>query len=434
MPVEANANYMNPQMGAIVSNLAAAIYGDPEARMKAGYYGAETNNANASAAKTGAETTGINLKNTAAAAMPVTAQAFVPLPGETVQQHMARVAPVLGQFLQAGGGNADELSKGLTNLFSNMYAQGGANEQATSLTMQGHPVDQNFAPTVERADQVSARNAKQAKDQAVSVANIDQSGATTRTGMEDKNKLDLLFSAPITPKAGEKTYLSPNDPRAKTMGTDGVIQGAPTVDTMRGQAGQDILNLPPGQAPSQNIADVFTGKASASIPAKPKAVNSKALQGAIVTGVRSLNGVVDPANPQASAENFSAFEGSFQPDQITAAHDAANRVLAATGNANDAGAAYLASLGLKPGDTFNKPGLGARMYGHLPFTDIPKGSMATTAAPFAVAPVAAAPQVVTPDQLPLPAQRPLNFKAINKNGQTGYWTGHGWSPTPVPQG
>ena len=424
MPITANANYQDPQMGAIVSNLAAAIYGDPEARMKAGYYGAESANANASAAKSNAETDGLKIKNAASANLPAIAQAFVPLPGETSDQHFARVGPVLGQLLQAGGGNADDIAKGLNTGISSIFAQGGVDDQARSLTMQGHPVDQNFAPTTARADEVSARNAKQAKDQAVSVANIDQSGATTRTGMEDKNKLDLLFAQPITPKAGEKTYLSPNDPRAKTMGTNGVIQGAPTYDTVRGQAGADILALPAGTAPSSNIADVFSGKAGDAAAPKPKAVNAKALQGAIVTGVKSLNGVVDPANPQASAENFAAFESTFPPDQIAAAHDAANKVLAATGNANDAGAAYLTSLGLKPGDTFHNPGALHRLFGGTPGMDkAPAAPIAQTVAPAA----AAAPAPVTRDQLPPPAQRKVGMTVPTPKGDMT-WTLQGWVP------
>lgn len=420
MPIVASPQYNNPAMGNIVSNLAAAIYGDPEARMKAGYYGAETNNANASAAKSGAETTGINLKNAAVAGLPDVTAALAPLPNESAQDHFTRIAPLLGRIAQAGGGNTKDMADGFNTLIGNVFANGNVDDQGRSLVMQGKNVGKDFAPTVARSDIVAGRDARLDEHKAVAVANIDQAGATGRTKLEQAGQLSRVFAAPVVSRPGDTTYLSPDDPRRAVMGTNGVVEGAPTVDTVRAGAGKKILALPAGTAPSTNLADVFSGKASGSTPAKPKSVTAKNMEDAVAAAAGMLKGATT-AQPNGKPPIVDPdFESSFDPAKVAAARTAASTVLAASGDAQRAGAAYLDALGVQPGSSYSTPhsGLGAMIFG--------KGGVAAPT-------VAAAPAAPVPQGLLPPAQRPLNYKQTNSQGHVGYWTGQGWSPTPVPQ-
>lgn len=419
MPIIANSNYSNPEMGQIVSNLAAAIYGDPEARQRAGYYSAEGANAQASAAKSGEETRGLKLKNDATANLPATlANLYAPVLGETPQARQARIAQGLGAFVQAGGGNSAEMGTGIKSTLSSLYALGNDDDMTRSEVLDGKTPDQNFSPSTARADKVAGRNAAADKSKADSVANIEQAGALGR-----------VYAAPVVSRPGDTTYLAPNDPRRAVMGNNGVVQGAPTVDTVRANAGNQILALPGGQDPTPNLANVFSGGAGyKGAVAKPKAVTGKNINDAVMAAAGMVPGAtsIDASHKTVLDPNF---EAAFPADKVALARNAAGAILSKTGDAQAAGQAYLDALGVKPGDKFGQHTNGGLLTDLFGIGGNPGMVPATPAAAPGAAPAApnAAPVVTSPQQLPPPAQRQKGMTITTPKGDMS-WNGMGWVP------
>lgn len=248
MPIVPNTYYQNPGIGQIVSNIGTALFGDPEARAKRDVYGAQVQNYRAEADKYRADTSKVQAETRPLLtradqydAMPATlASVFAYVPGETPEAHSARIAPFIGKMLQAGGGNSAEMGNGLQDLFSTALAADGTDQGGrTGLIIGGHTPGKDFAGTAVRADQIESQNAAEDRKTKYGVANIDQAGATTRTGMTIAGENNRFFNAPINAGEGNTIYLAPTDPRyGKVGGVDGVVRGAPTAATVRGAAGQ----------------------------------------------------------------------------------------------------------------------------------------------------------------------------------------------------
>lgn len=436
MPVVSNGLYSHPDMGAIVSNLGTAIWGNPEARMKRDYYDAQSAEARARAGKADEETNGLRIKNGAYADLPSIAAAFAPLPNETAEQHAARIAPVLGRLAQAGGGNASEMANGFNTGLGTVFSLGNDDDMRRSLVMGGKIPGKDFAGTAQRADEVQARDAADERKTKYGVANIEQSGATARENIQENGRNNRFYGGPLNVTRGTDVYIAPNDPRyGKVGGKDGVIHGAPTLDSLRADAGRQILDLPADQQPNSNVASVFSGGVPGySKGDKPHAVTGKALNDAVAAAASMVKGAATLANGKTAVD--AKFESSFDPADVATARQAAGEELGRSGNVQLAAQAYLHALNVQPGAELQKPGLGARIWGHLPLTDVPRAQVVDPAAP--KAPVAAAPAapaapaqaapVATPAQIPPPAQRPVGMKVQSPRGEVE-WTGTGWRPT-----
>lgn len=408
MPLGANPNYYNPQVGQIVSNLATAIYGDPEARAKAGYYGAETNNANAAAGKTGEETRGLRMKNDATAGLPTALGKLFVGPGTPAENFKNNITSA-ATIMTSGGGTADNQAGALKSLFSTAYGLGDNNDMTRSVILDGKTPDQNFAPSVGRADQVADRNFKAEKAKSDSTANIQNAGAMART-----------FAAPVVVRPGENVNLSPNDPRRATMGD--TLYGDQTLDQVRAGAGTKILGLPDGEAPNPNLANVFSGGAGyKGATAKPKNVSGKTLDDAVMAGASLLPGAVTRgSNNKISLD--ANFENSFPPEKIVAARNAAGAELERSGNVQSAGQAYINALGVQSGDTWSTP------HGSIASIFSGPGGLQHAQAPAAPEAAAAPAGVITDKtQLPPPEQRKVGMTITTPKGDMT-WNGAGWVP------
>lgn len=423
MPTTANPYMYNPEMQNIAGNLATAIFGDPESRMKRDYYQSEVQRNQAAARKTGLEGDRLQTGLNEFEQLPDIYRQLEALPGETPIQTAMRTAPIRGRLAQAyPGSNIKEAADANTTGLANIFAVGDNNDMRRSLVIQGKMPDEDFSGTDARANAVldnkggwknktetNVANIKAGAD--MGVARVNQGGQNTR-----------FFNTPMNAKPGEEISFAPTDPRYKSIGPK--IKGAPSKVTVEGAAGTRMLN---GEQ-SSTLETLFTGHPPTAANGKPKSVTPKNLNGAIVLGVKSLKGVMDPQNPAASLENFGQFEATFPPDRIAAAHQAASDELARSGNAQNAGIAYLTSLGLKPGDQFQQPGPISSLFGGTPSV--------VTAAPAQpqAGPAPAAPPVVSaPHQLPLAAQRPDGMQIDSPKGRMR-WDARTQSWLPVVGG
>jgi hypothetical protein len=427
MPVVTNALYSNPQVGGIVSNLATAIYGDPETRMKRDYYNAEGQAARSRAGLADAQAAGVTSQNQAFAGFDPST--LVAQPGETPQQHFQRISPTLGNIVRAGRGNSKEIADGITSLIGNVFAQGGVNDQGTSLVMGGHMPGKDFAPTAERADAVAGRDADALYKKDTRVADIKAKSDTDVAGINQGGALKRLYAAPIVMKPGEDAYIGKDDPRYASMGTNGVIHGAPTVDTVRAAAGNDILGLPSDQAPSPNIANTFSGGAGyKGATTKDKNVSGKNLDDAITAAAAMVPGA-STLQSNGKTMRDTEFETSLDPGKVQAGRTAAAAELARSGDVQKAGQAYLAAAGIQSGSTYSAP------HGPMASVFLGHGGVAAPAAPPApgtpaspMAPAAPAAPVTSAAQIPPAAQRPIGMKIQSAHGELE-WSGTGWRPT-----
>ena len=407
MPVVSNGLYSNPDMGSIVSNLGTAIWGSPEARMKRDYYDAESQAARSRAGKSDAETQGIILKNNAVQQLPSIAGAFAPLPGETADQHAARIGNSLGILLQAGGGNASELASGLNTGLGSIYALGNDDDMRRSLVIGGKMPTDKFAGTAQRADDVAARDADALYRKDTKVADIKAGADLGVQRLRNEGEIAKVHAGPVVAKRGEDVYLAPDDPRRASIGKDGVVHGAPTVDSVRADAGQRILDLPDGQAPGSNLANVFSGGAGyKGTMAKPAAVTGKALDDAVLAGARMVPGATTQNGGKYAL--VPEFEQTLGADKVAAARNAAATTYAQTRDVQKAGQAYLGALGIQPGDSFAKGGW-------LSDSRIVKYQPTSAAPPAAAAPI----------QIPPAPQREIGKTYPTPKGDLE-WTGTGW--------
>jgi len=416
MPVVSNGLYSNPDMGSIVSNLGTAIWGSPEARMKRDYYDAESQAARSRTNKTDEETRGLSLKNGAYADLPNIATAFAPLPGETADQHAARIIPFIGRIVQAGGGNAQELMNGINAGIRGAFAQGNEDDVRRSMAMDGKTPGKDFALTAQRADDIANRDADALYRKDTKVADIKAGADLGVQRLRNEGEIAKVHAGPVVAKRGEDVYLAPDDPRRAFIGTDGVVHGAPTLDGVRADAGQKIADLPDGQAPSSNLANVFSGGAGykGATGGKPAAVNGKNLDDAVLAGARMVPG----ATVQAGSKYALApeFEASFAPEKVTAARNAAADAYAKTRDVQKAGQAYLNTLGVTQGQTFGKPsGIIGSIFGDKGMQPAPAAAPAAPAAPAAAAPI----------QIPPAPQREIGKTYPTPKGDLE-WTGTGW--------
>ncbi len=413
MPIIPNTYYQNPGVGQVVSNLGLAIFGDPEARAKRDLYGAQTqsyqaeaDSRRATADKTRAETRPLVTRADQYDVLPATvASIFAPVAGETPQQHAARIAPFVGQVLQAGGGDAAAMGNGLQDLFSTAYAADGTDAGGrTGLIIGGHTPGKDYAGTAARADQIAAQEAQEDRATKYGVARIDQGAANARNAATIAGENMRFFNTPLNVGEGNTVYIAPTDPRyGKVGGTDGVVRGNPTANTVRGEAGARMLagDKQPG------LAGLFNGSGGVAKPGaapKPRVVTGKALDDAVGAAAAMVGAAARGANNKVSIDP--TFESSFDPGKVAAARQAAGAELAVSGNAQRAGEIYLNTLGVAPGSTFEKPGTISSIFGARP-------TMAPPAAPAQPA-------------IPPPASRPVGTKARGVDGIERTWNGQAW--------
>lgn len=407
MPVVSNGLYSNPDMGSIVSNLGTAIWGSPEARMKRDYYNAESEDARARAGKVSEQTRGLKIQNDALADVGPIGSVFMRATGETPDAFRVRVAPMLGRILQAGGGNASELASGLNTVLGSIYALGNDDDMRRSLVIGGKMPTDKFAGTAQRADDVAARDADALYRKDTKVADIKAGADRDVATINNNGALARVYAAPIVAKRGEDTYLAADDPRRRSIGTDGVVHGAPTVDSVRADAGQKILDLAPDQAPGSNLANVFSGGAGyKGTMAKPAAVTGKALDDAVLAGARMVPGATTQNGGKYAL--VPEFEQTLGADKVAAARNAAATTYAQTRDVQKAGQAYLGALGIQPGDSFAKGGW-------LSDSRIVKYQPTSAAPPAAAAPI----------QIPPAPQREIGKTYPTPKGDLE-WTGTGW--------
>lgn len=365
MAVIINPNYQNPQIGQIASNLATAIFGDPEARMKRDYYGSEMALNDAQRGKYGEETRGLRLKNDATVSLPTTlGNLFRVVPGETPEARMARVGTEIAPFLTAGGGNADQLAQGAKSVLSSIFALGSNDDMARSLVLDGKMPGPDFAPTMERADAITARDASEDRTTKFGEANIKARSDANVANINNAGSLARVFAAPLNIPAGNTVYLAPGDPRAKSVGGTKAM-GVPTTNTVRGEAGTRLLagDKAPG------LAGIFNGSGGAG-PAKGGMTQAQAI-----------------AQARKDFENYRGNDPNKKVYNLDGSE--AQPELWITDRAKH----YLAGMGAQPAPAVGVP----------------------------AAPAAAAPQ-----QIPPPAQRPVGFRARGADGVEREWNGQVW--------
>lgn len=414
MPISPSPYYNDPAMGQIASNLAIAIMGDPEARAKRDLYGAQTSKFNADAEKTRAETVPLVTRGQEYNNLPSSlADLFSAGPvGETPQARASRVAPIMGRVLQAGGGNADQMAGGLSRLFQSVYGVGGEDDQRRSLVMGGHMPGKDFAATTGRADVVAGRDNAAELKKATSVANINAGSAANVARINGDSALARVFAAPLNVAPGHDVYLAPSDPRRAVSGNGGVVHGAPTYDTVRGQAGREIAAIPDGQEVPSMLATLFAGGQAFKPNAnQPALVTAKNIDDVVLQAAKTVPGAVAEANGRLSLNP--AFEASFDAGAIRRARAAAAESYQKTRNASQAANAYLQALGVKPDATFEEPSFLAQLFGKQSALK----EMATSAPP----------TVSSAAQLPPPEQRQVGMRIMSPRGLVE-WTGQSWSP------
>jgi hypothetical protein len=335
MPFGANMYYSDPTIGRIGSNLATAIYGDPEARLKrglydaqAGLYGAETEKNRAEAGKLTEETRAQKGLNDAQDSLGDAIAGFsAPLPGEAPQDTMNRNAPAVAKFMRAHKGNTQEAATALGNIWSSILSQGDPDQQRRSLVGQGKMPDQNFSPTGAIADQNAGRNAD--LQAGVEVAKQQQAdrGSMGRTiyqqGQENSRNAATIAgenyraaNAPITVAPNATAFLPKTNPNFAQFG-----------DRIYGRT--DTTAKTPSEVSAKDLEDVIFSAAS-QIP------------GATMP---------DPTRPGNTIIN-PGFEANFPPDKVIQARSAAASVYQTTRNAQQAVGTYMQALGIAPGSSF----------------------------------------------------------------------------------
>lgn len=178
----------DPAWESVGSNLATALFGNPEMAGKQRLQNAQIDNYEASAGYDRSRTAGQDLQNGGARALPGTlgnlARMFAPAPVAVAPPMMAPDAampaalpPDLGQayaeFLGAAGqANGDKVNgPGLAAFLTSML---GTDEQARrSMVGTGHTPGKDFALTPGRADQIAATDDAAKLQQALGVASIN---------------------------------------------------------------------------------------------------------------------------------------------------------------------------------------------------------------------------------------------------------------------
>jgi|GEM_PF-2886119 len=438
MPVIVNPYSNNPDMGQIASNLATAIYGNPEARMKGAYYNSEVTKNAADTRKLNAETTYQTGINSAQSGLDGSAVAsLVRAPNEDTQTYLTRVAPVLRNVVVSGKGNPSENASALVNLFSHMgYSTGTDADRMTALNMNDKMPnkDTSVSPTMQNAN--ASRDADYARQQAFGVANIDQAGANYRNGATIAGENNRFFNAPQKVTAGEDLHVSPLSALFSQSGGTGVIHGAPTKATVEGQAGQQKLN----GATRSVLDELWTGKSGPTAAGKLRPVTGKAVNDALVAAGMMVHGATDSAMLGSNKSYLNPdFEASFPGPLVAQARTALADELAKSGNVQAAAKSYLDILGAAPGSTYTPPGVWATYamggkdvwgYGSVkpPVSTTPgAGSgMGITVAPAPSLIAQAVTQPVNhPDQIPPLAQRHVGM-TINSPQGVATWDGHAW--------
>lgn len=437
MPIVVSPHFYNPEISKIASNLATAIYGDPEARMKGDYYQSvsEENRANARKYNAEADLTGGRYR--AQQEMTPDAMAtLAPLPGETPVQHAMRVAPLMSSIARYGA-NAKDIADGTGSTLSNLWAMGGDNDKRTSMAMQGHATSDDYAGTTERADQILKTKGDQKYKQETGVANIKAKADRDVASIQGDSALARLFATPISVSPGENAFLAPGDPRFGKVGdAAGVVRGAPSKISVEGEVGQRKLHGERGSV----LDELWAGRAGA--PAAPKShmVSGRGVQDALLAAASMVPGATSTAMTGKRYFNPD-FEASFPADKAANARTALGAELGRSGNVQSAAQAYLAALGLKPGDRF-KPSSGFLDYAaggkdFWGYGSIEPGSaigdvFANPGHPASPAPPAspaapAAPVVQSAAQLPPPAARKVGMTITTSKGDM-MWNGQGWVP------
>lgn len=353
-----NPHFYNPQMGQIAQNLGVAIFGDAETRMKRDYYAAQTARQAAETGKTDEETRGIRMRNDATGSLPATLENLFTGHGTPIQNLQSNIGKA-AQILTAGGGNADQLTSGLGNIFSLGYGMGDNNDKRTSLVLQGKSPDEDFAGTDAQADHVANRNAGNDRATKFGVERIQQAGANSRNAATIAGQNTRFFNAPITAKPGDEIYLSPTDPRRGKVGDDkGVVRGASTKATVQGEAGDRMLA---GET-SPTLDTLFSGSVRSAQAGggagggKPIKVSPKDIDNIEMAALGQINGAVDRTNASHPVITEDFRQALNDPAKTASARAAAAAEYQASRNGSKAQAAYLKALGLGVGDTVERTG------------------------------------------------------------------------------
>lgn len=347
MPLGQNLYYTNPYVGQIAQNLGAAIFGNPEVRMKQGLYESEADRNAASAANSRAEA-GLNTEK--GRGVRLQNDATVGLPASLKNLYGAAYPDAdtggLAGLLTAGGGNAEQIAKGLQSLFATLRAAGSPDQMRQSSVLQGGNPGVDFSPTGATADANQARDAasKLAEGVAVAganhatdipVANVQAGSAANVAGINNAGAMSRLFATPLNTPANSSTHLAPTDPRAASMGA-----------TLYGPVTEGA-----GRAPMN--------------------VTGKEMDDTVLTALQGVPGAVT-INKATGGQTISPeFEAQFPPEKIIAAHTALANTLQSTRNAQAAATAYLQALGVQGGSTFKPAGYPSWIGGSGPASIVP---------------------------------------------------------------
>jgi hypothetical protein len=354
MPIIASPTFYNPQLGQAGANMLTAIFGDPEARMKRDYYDSQVTRNSALTEKAVQEAARLRTGNQNFNLLPDIYRQLARQPGETPDAWTTRTAPLQGQLAQAyPGSNIEQAAKANTARLADIFAQGGVDDMARSLVIQGHTPGKDFAPTMERADAVSARDAAEAKAQAVATANI-QAGSAANVA-----RIGLL--RPTIVGAGATGYA----PQGSPLYTDengGKLPGLPTKATAQGEAGTRMLggdtnSILPAIFDPGAVQRAQAAKAKAAAPGKGPLVSQAVLDGIETTALKSVkNATTNNAKTGKSVPVADVFN-VVDPDKRRVALAKASEVYVATKNQEKAAAAYLDAMGYGPGSSYDEGGM-----------------------------------------------------------------------------
>lgn len=328
MPFGSNMYYSDPTVGRIAGNLATAIYGDPEARAKRGLYdaqvqnyGAEADKNTAEAEKAREEAAGYRTKNTANTGL-----------AESLRTLFGKIAPnvdpaALAGVVQSGGGNADQLTQGIGNTLAQIFGVSPTvDDKATSLTLQGKPVDQNFAPTVARADEVAGRNSNLKTGEDAAKQLLENRGAMSREiygqGQQNNRAANTeagvnsrFYNSPIQVSPNSEVFFNPRDPRYSSMGANLFGPKTGTADRV------------PPEVSGANLDDV------------------------VLTAAQMMGGVKDQGGRPILNPDFEAVL-TKDPAKLAQARIVAADTLQKTRNVAQAAKAFMQAMGLPQGSAF----------------------------------------------------------------------------------
>ena len=172
------ARFTSPYFGDGMNNLAEALYKDPTADVRAGLMGDQRKLTQAQERKAIAQAVLEELTKTR--------QDYNDNLATRAPSAFPNINPAMAELAARGGGTFNQQASGINTLMGADAAQGG--DHYLSMALQGKMPGPDYAPSADRADEVSGRNASEAYRQATDVAGIGANSRIVQTLLQEQGK------------------------------------------------------------------------------------------------------------------------------------------------------------------------------------------------------------------------------------------------------